>query len=96
MNAEINPTPEIDEAKERTFREITTERLLNDHNDLPEHRLNRWLELLNDECGGDRVWAAKSRVMAATAVWTMMDVRDGPTRAIEARKQYLSGFSHDQ
>lgn len=76
MTRELNPNPDIDEVEEVTFREKAIHRLTTEHSDLPPERTDRWLELLNEECDGDRVWAAKCRVMATTAVWTMMDVRD--------------------
>jgi hypothetical protein len=68
-NSEINPPPDINGPGEQTFRENAIQRLVNEHNDLEELQLNRWLELLSDS-------DPHARVMATTAVWTMMDVRD--------------------
>lgn len=67
--SELNPPPEINGPGELTFRENAIQRLVTEHADLDEARLNNWLELLNDP-------DPHARVMATTAVWTMMDVRD--------------------
>ncbi len=69
MENEINPPLQFDELQENTFRERAIMRLLTDHSDMDEVRLESWLAMLNDVEPG-------ARVMAATAVWTMMEVRD--------------------
>lgn len=73
---ELNAELLIEDNTEISFRQKAITRLVTDHSDLPEERVARWLELLNDQCDGDRITAAKARLMATTAVWTMMDVRD--------------------
>ncbi|MCA9332509.1 hypothetical protein KDA00_01405 [Candidatus Saccharibacteria bacterium] len=65
----INTPPEINEEKEKTFRRKAIERLINEHQQLGIDRINKWLVELNDE-------DPRARVMAATAVWVMMDVQD--------------------
>jgi hypothetical protein len=70
---EINPPPEVDTPQENTFRQLATERLLNEHSDMDPNQLNRWMELLEDP-------DPRARVMASTAVWAMMDVRDNHKR----------------
>jgi len=78
---EINATPDVDWQAENSFRERATARLLQEHQDLPQERVERWLNLLHDE-------DPRGRVMAATAVWTMMDVRDA-RRAIQHQNGIL-------
>lgn len=95
MSGEINPTPNPGKKSETEFRTKARERLLAEHNDLPAAVLQRWITLLNDDGYIDtnttRAQAARISQLGPTAVWTMMDVRDGSAKVTEARERYFPG-----
>ncbi len=74
-----NTPPTVDEVAEATFRERAVIRLQTEHGDLPLPVLERWQADLHDE-------DPRGRVMAATAVWTMMDVRDARKQRIQRQQ----------
>ncbi len=69
MNKEINASPVTSEPQELRFREEAMKRLLEEHKDMQTEQVEQWLDLLNDS-------DPRGRLMAATAVHTMMEVRE--------------------
>lgn len=79
--SEINQTPQFSEISEMTLRERVFIRLHSDHSDMGEAQFSRWLDLLHDD-------NPHGRTLAISAALTMMDVRDGPVKALHSREKF--------